>query len=181
MSDPCYSRDSIEHGIMGVIDNVVNGEWTAHITQASDRYVETLEANHIGSSVLAAWEQLPFEVCVDSGQAGIFSEELYPQGDNVGEYDDLNTFYGRACAATYDEKDRTKRFGFIEEGVVSSSGFGDGGYKAFAAKDAYGRVVAVMIEFIGDEDDDCDDMNYHSDEYLDDPDGSPHGGWLDAS
>lgn len=40
----------------------------------------------------------------------------------------------------------------INGGVVSSSGFGDGGYEAFIAKNAEGKVIAVQIVFITEED-----------------------------
>lgn len=44
--------------------------------------------------------------------------------------------------------------GVIPGGVVSSSGYGDGGYDAFIAKNSNGQVIGVKIVFLLEEEDD---------------------------
>lgn len=156
VSDPCYERDV---WCMGIIQNVMNGEWDASIEvdKVPDwgERVHRLYATHTAypADVMGEWSEADFQVGVDSGQAGIFDEALYPQGD-TGEYGDLDTFYGRACAATHDEKDQNKHGGVIKEGVVSSTGFGDGSYTCRVYRDQNGVCTVVSITFIEDEDED---------------------------
>ena len=158
VTDPCYKR-----GIrcQAIVDNVKNGTWTANISKHYERVAE-LEARHAEAFSYSSWERLDAEIGVDSGQAGIFNEALYPAGDILGEYDDTTTFYGRACAATLppelqsqSDTEQYEPFGFIEEGVVSSSGYGDGSYDAFVARNAAGEVVAVKIVFVSEEEDEA--------------------------
>lgn len=42
-------------------------------------------------------------------------------------------------------------------GLVSSSGYGDGGYTCWTAKNDEGKVIAIRVEFIGEYDEDEDD------------------------
>jgi hypothetical protein len=53
----------------------------------------------------------------------------------------------------------------LPNGVVSSSGFGDGSYDVFGYKDAYGEYVAFAVVFIyDDEGDEYDDEFIMSDD-----------------
>lgn len=166
VTDPCYTRGT---WCQGVIDNCVPGFWHAwtHMTTDTDgrgTRVAELEAMaglaHGGQ--LTDWVRLDVDVGVDSGQCGVFDDNLYPDGE-TGEYGDLTTFYGRACAATYYDDPANFKYGdVIAEGAVSSSGYGDGGYNAYVKKNSDGRVCAVKVVFIGDEDEQADD-----DEQLD--------------
>ena len=62
----------------------------------------------------------------------------------MGDFNDKNTFYGKVCDLTLSDM----QAGTIIGGVVSSSGFGDGGYKASLGKNAAGETVAIEITFI---------------------------------
>ena len=55
------------------------------------------------------------------------------------------TFYGSCCNLTCETKGH---FGVIPFGVVSSSGFGDGGYPCFVKRNEEGQIVAAIIPFI---------------------------------
>jgi hypothetical protein len=145
VTDPCYDRGT---WCQGIVENVSPGRWDARIVMSKQGRVASLEVacEHRLTTELV-WTELPFEVGVDSGQAGIFDESLYPRGA-TGECGDGTTFYSRACAATLDDNDRTKRAGIVAEGAVSSSGYGDGSYTAFAAMNPDGRVVGVRVVFI---------------------------------
>lgn len=158
VSDPCYERGTWCHG---VLENVKNGTWEAHAyiedygrSLLGGTRVKALAVKHKGTDLGWGFQErvADFEVGVDSGQAGFFNEELYPRGE-PGEYGDMQTFYGRACAQTHDEENPHQRAGTIKEGVISSSGWGDGGYACTYVKDKDGQIVAARIDFITDEED----------------------------
>ena len=44
-----------------------------------------------------------------------------------------------------------------DSGFVSSSGYGDGGYNCFTAKNSDGKIVSVRVEFIGEYDEEEDE------------------------
>lgn len=72
------------------------------------------------------WKMCAFEVGVDSATCGIFDDAVYePDASLVRVADNV-----------------------LSNGVVSHSGYGDGGYRAFALKDAQGKVCAVAVSFI---------------------------------
>ena len=58
-----------------------------------------------------------------------------------------DTWY-RACS---DLTLSDEQWGVLPNGVVSSSGFGDGSYQVFGYKDAYDKYVAFAVVFIEDE------------------------------
>jgi len=86
------------------------------------------------------------EVGVDSGQAGVFDLAVYPQDGSTGEHDDENSFYGQCCKVTLDKTQG--RAGKVNGGFVASSGYGDGGYDAYAIYDDRNNAVAIKIVFI---------------------------------
>jgi len=116
------------------------------------------------------WEEHPGEVGVDSGQAGIFNYDSYRDdsiAEEIGLGDGDISFFGVSpwkemtksrdmepgekwyismCSRTLGEKG----WGTYNRGVVSRSGFGDGGYKLYVAKH-YGRVIAMCIDFAVEE------------------------------
>jgi hypothetical protein len=158
VTDPCYERGT---WCAGVLDNVKNGVWESYAyienygrNLLGGERVKALAVKHKGTNIDWGFKEqvADFEVGVDSGQAGFFNESLYPDGE-PGEYGDMHTFYGRACAQTHDETNRHQHAGTIKEGVVSSSGWGDGGYSCTYVKDNDGQVVAARIDFITDEED----------------------------
>jgi len=145
ISDPCYTRDT---WCIGVIDNVKNGKWnfTANQIDSCGRRIQNIEAYHSGSSV-KNYKYIE-DLGVDSGQLGIFDDSIYPHGEDMGEYDDKTSFYGKCCEITL-SKDAV---GSVDNlGVVSSSGYGDGNYEAVLGLDVEGQVVKIEICFIIDE------------------------------
>ena len=165
VSDPCYSRDT---WCMGFLENVKPGNFTP-ILEYEDREerVRELTVVHESKSYIppSSWEKQDFEVGVDSGQAGIFCDTIYPVGKETGEYGDKSTFYGTCCEATLGEGYRAiEKWGrdgqkgprpewnqgdtVFGKGLVSSSGYGDGGYDCFVARNAEGQIIAIKIEFI---------------------------------
>ena len=116
VSDPCYEKAS-SGGF--TVDNVVNGKWLAYFDY--DRFGDSV------TCVFAVHNMYRYEasvsdlhevaqIGVDSGQAGIF-DKVYYDANQGGEYDELDTFYGKCCQITED-----KACGIVEKcGVVSSS------------------------------------------------------------
>lgn len=160
VTDPCYDRGT---WCQGIVENVANGQWVASIEVMDDKQthgwgerVSKLVARLNGATLIQG-VKAEFEVGVDSGQAGIFDEGQYPGSKaEIGEYGDTETFYGRVCDLTHDEKDRSKHAGIIDMddgpfGVASSSGYGDGGYSATIYRDGAGACIGVMIDFMGED------------------------------
>lgn len=158
VTDPCYRRGTWRQGI---IDNVLQGMWSGFV-----KYEDNDEGGTV-SEILAQhpsytpgdgrWVSATFEVGVDSGQAGIFDEARYPVGE-IGSITNRNSFYGSACEAT----SHPEKGGTIKEGVVSCSGYGDGGYVCEFHVNKAGKVDAVCVDFLGGDlgpfyDDDYDD------------------------
>lgn len=140
ITDPCY-KDK-HNGSIELID-VAAGIWTGCI-DARHGYVTCLYAWNVASSFLIAndtfYEDCDQTIYVDSGQAGIFNFGSYPFG-SIGEFEDKNSFYGKICEMTTDHM-----WGFVDEGIVSNSGYGDGEYIVRVIVDD-GKIVAVKIMF----------------------------------
>jgi hypothetical protein len=176
-SDPCYS---IPTWCQGVIENVRNGKWEAGIAtsdegswgeRVSHLWVYNIDAVIKNPSIKEDIERfmggstLPYTFGVDSGQFGFFDFDNYrkdssveglpkydfggqfPRGDEEGE-----AWYETCCHLTLGEES----WGVIPNGVVSSSGYGDGSYEVRGIKDN-GEYVAFCVEYIGQEEDDEDD------------------------
>ena len=160
VSDPCYYFDV---WCSGQLENARKGKWKAVIEKLSPEQtkwgerVASLLVFHAGAADVpfsfASWKEAPFEVGVDSGQAGVFDLAYY-RNDAVVKENDYGSypwdcdgpFYSACGSHTLSEK----QAGCLSHGAVSSSGYGDGGYRAYYAEEG-GEVVAVRIVFI-DED-----------------------------
>jgi len=159
ISDPCYSElgDSCT-----MVVRTKPGRWIARVNISDEglwgKRVQSLVAETLGARM---YHTDPGDVCVDSGQMSIVDLDYY-EGDNEG-FGDESTFYGDACALTLAEG----AFGGLLKsghGVVSSSGFGDGGYRVALGWNGDDQVVAIMVVFIENEDfDDEDDWEDEGD------------------
>lgn len=136
LTDPCS---------MGpVVEDVANGLWEASV-EVKDcgswgKRVASLTANLTGATG-GRKMLVNGTVGVDSGQAGIFDKGAYDNALYTGDEDE---FYEKCCMVTSGSK-----VGFVEEGALSSTGYGDGGYEATKwVKD--GKVIRVQITFIGE-------------------------------
>ena len=157
-SDPCYS---IPTWCQGIVDNVKKGTWVADVEEDEswgDRIAE-LRIHHVGSHFLSGkFEEMPFDGGVDSGQFGFFDKEFYRNDDKARELPKHNFGEGydqeegdewyRACAEITLS---SEQWGVLPNGVVSSSGFGDGSYRVFGQKDNNGEYVAFQVVFIDGE------------------------------
>lgn len=150
ITDPCYDEDTwcAIHDV-----SAKNGEWYG-VAYLDGQKVRAIVVEHQDTSTYEndrRFQPLDGTVGVDSGQAGVFDAEAYGNGE--GDYGDLSTFYGRACYATLPDGNDTEvhdTFGYIKEGFVSRSGYGDGSYTAYGIRDG-DELVAVKIVFIQDD------------------------------
>jgi len=143
VSDPCYDRAL---DAAGIIENARNGRWIGKIDIINamawgNRVAELsiVQENYVTASKM--WERAPFDVGVDSGQAGFFDDSNYP------EWSEDNGFYDIICEGTI-SKDK---FAVVPFGIASRTGYGDGLYQCFVAKNVEGEVIAAKIVFIGDD------------------------------
>lgn len=162
VSDPCYEKSI---WCSGVITNALKGTWEAFVRLNKEGVVSSLEVANPAAKAATGWREQAFTAGVDSGQMCVFDEQFYRQDfdDNQitpswrkmkkdkweQEKDSGGPFYATACSLTCGENNGTEKQGGVwGHGAVSSSGYGDGSYRAFAKKDAQGKVVAVKVKFI---------------------------------
>jgi hypothetical protein len=180
-SDPCYS---IPTWCQGIVENVKNGVWGAEINLSDQQdwgvRIASMfivnEDSFAKDSAIAEKifneEIMNFSAGVDSGQFGFFDFAHYRNDESAkdlsketfsADYDREagDTWYRACCHLTLGQE----QWGVLPNGVVSSSGFGDGSYDVFGYKDAYGEYVAFAVVFIyDDEGDEYDDEFIMSDD-----------------
>lgn len=164
VSDPCYDRDV---WCCGTIENCKPGSWETAVLMQDEgdwgiRNAILVARHEEGGPELEAfrkvlngkdktWQECPFEVGVDSGQAGIFDDKHYQDnsvfdGMPAAEFDPDNSWYSHCCDITMSPLGA----GVLPFGVVSSSGYGDGGYAALKHIGQDGRTDSVFIVFLDD-------------------------------
>lgn len=168
VSDPCYTTET---WCQAKIENVLQGEYNIHCEKYDTgdwgERCSLLIAFHKDYNINNLdWEIHPAEIGVDSGQAGIFDIASYRKDGmdietpKVG-YDGLpfdkleeilkpqndgDDWYLKMCKLTLS----SSQWGWYESGVVSRSGYGDGGYTLHLAKDG-DKVVGFCIDFLVEE------------------------------
>lgn len=144
--DPCYGS--------GTTLPALAGKWIAEIEVVDQRdgwgkRVARLTVRHESHPDAVLDEFIDTEG-VDSGQMGFYdSGALVSEGVSTSE--DL---YNDICELTLGDM----HAGILEDlGVVSSSGYGDGGYPLHVARNKDKRVVAAEVKFIYDEESEGED------------------------
>lgn len=177
VSDPCYDKETW-CGAYGL--PAQNGKWVGFATYSDEGdwgiRVECITAHVRGlKPEYLNWTKLTQEFGVDSGQMSIVDERYYPE--EPGEDD---KFYAGGWGATLsdvcfgavtakrirpDQLDMVERIkvhegkDFNEEiwqvdhrcGVVSSTGYGDGGYIGEGVYGAHDELVAVRVIFLNEQ------------------------------
>jgi len=154
INDPCYYHDEYKLG-SGVGIKAKKGIWKSHIIKVYKklwgRRITVLYACHenykaeIGKP---GWIALEVGTGVDSGQAGIFDLKYFNDSSIINEKIEKpltgdNEWYDLCCNRTLDTEFNA---GIIPFGVVSSSGFGDGYYPAFARFEN-DEAICVAIDY----------------------------------
>lgn len=157
VSDPCYDPET---WCAGTIDEVKNGKWKGSVIRSDEgewgiRNAFLLVHHELTPRTYqsSGWEDTSIDVGVDSGQAGIYDLDEFKGGqDNYGE----GGWYDDNCDITLERKNpNAPECGSVcgagvlpdKSGVVSSSGYGDGGYKCYIYKNKLDQVEAIMIDF----------------------------------
>ena len=142
-SDPCYEFPSVRVPAK-------SGNWIAR-AETSDQgewgvRVSKIIAHHESVDLSTGnFERKHCHLGVDSGQAGFFDNEVCKGHDKA--------FYDRCCDTTLS----CSGYGYVPQGFVSSSGFGDGCYCCQLYMQD-GVTVGAEIIFIGDEyEEECDE------------------------
>ena len=146
ISDPCYDKDV---HCTGVIKNVKTGVWKPYVVLSDEGSWgirnAVLVAHHSDHPIVEsslAWKKKRIDVGVDSGSAGIYDEAYFKGGED--DYGD-DGWYDDNCNIVLKSQHSA---GVLPDnmGVVSSSGFGDGGYNCYVATSGK-KVVAIKIDF----------------------------------
>lgn len=134
VSDPCYEGGSGNHF------KAKNGRWVGYVRRSDEgswgERIAALRATHesFTGEIISGHDR---EAGVDSGQMSISDGESFhylPHAD-----------YDRACKLTCSKESA----GVVNDyAVVSSSGYGDGGYEVKVAKTRNGTLVGVEVVFI---------------------------------
>lgn len=148
VSDPCYGLGT---WCQGVLENVLPGTYQCDVEYSDEGdwgvRVAAIEVRHENYDRPVEFEPEVFEVGVDSGQAGIFDYDYYARyhdSCDVRPHVD-DDWYDRVGDITLS---RVSAGDIDNCGFVSSSGFGDGGYTCWTAREDNGYIVAIRVEFI---------------------------------
>lgn len=160
VSDPCYD---LETWCQIKLDNVKPGIYNSYVVKSDEDSwgirCSSLIVKHKDKVLNECTEFIEHkgEVGVDSGQAGIFDMSIYPPKPHVRNKE--NPFYDECCDITCSRMSS----GILsnKKGIVSSSGYGDGGYSLFYSTDDEGQIDYMHIIFIGPE---LNDEDFESDE-----------------
>lgn len=165
VSDPCYKPDVWCSGVLDtkpgdweaaimVLDNEETGGWGSRVAVLAVKHKNCsipLATNTINEtsdclklSPRSDWEIADFEVGVDSGQAGFYDNNNFINR-NGG---DDEKWYDKMCSITLSKE----QAGVFTDGVVTRSGYGDGGYPCIFHTGIGGKVDFAYIIFIGDDD-----------------------------
>lgn len=161
VSDPCYGLGT---WCQGVLKDVLPGNYNCKVEYSDEGMwgirVAAIEVRHQDYDNFIPMDMENFDVGVDSGQAGIFDYDYYAKyhdSCDVRPHVD-DDWYDRVGDITLSRDSAGTIDGF---GFVSSSGFGDGGYGCWTAREKNGYIVAIRVEFITeDEEDEYDDEEW---------------------
>lgn len=130
LGDPCYDTNPSYPA--------KSGSWTAHVVMSDGASwgsrVSRVVVHHVdfnpADPKLRSFQE---HFSVDSGQAGVF---------DFGSYG-VDDFYDLCCKKTLSRQ----QYGYMEDGFVTSSGYGDGTYEA-NVHTVGGKAVCIELEFI---------------------------------
>jgi hypothetical protein len=155
VSDPCYKLNT---WCQGVLENVKSGIWDAYIKMIDTgmwgvRVAELIAVNseHCKEHPVIMYEQQEFEVGVDSGTAGIFDYDYYAKYHTEDETDErwYSTRIFDQFFPTHDSSGWENSIFTDSEGVASSSGYGDGGYDCYVARNYEDKkIIGIKIVYI---------------------------------
>ncbi len=160
VSDPAYGDASAM--IRDTLD-VRAGTW-ASIVRISDehdmgtRAAELLVFHRDADADALSWRDAGFMVGVDSGTAGVFDIHSFrDDADSSAEAKATSAKSPGKAGDTWYESyvmeglaSRRNHAIALRSGVISASGFGDGGYKCLVGEGTTGKIEGIRIVFIGE-------------------------------
>lgn len=169
VTDPCYieNKEDIVKNADAILkfNNAKKGKW--NVWAKSEKNVThslVAQSADCGDHLSFSQMRLFGSIGVDSGQAGIFDEDmmcvppdlnLFIDPDKIIDKD--NMWYSICCDVTlYSDSGH----GTIPGGAISSSGYGDGSYSVYVRKDDNGVVECIHIDFVTEDDEDDEDEEY---------------------
>lgn len=155
VSDPCYSVPTwCQHKLTGVLP----GEYITNVMKSDEGSWGTrigllvaIHKDYVQDEL--SWREVKSaDIGVDSGQCGIFSMETYrndatfmeKSSFDYGRTSEGDHWYGHMCDRTLNDE----QWGTYSNGVVSSSGYGDGSYRLCVAKHK-GKIVGIGVDYLG--------------------------------
>jgi len=144
ISDPCYDRDV---WCMKTDFPVKPGRYKVQIIYSDEGDFGVRVSNIIlvhedhEQMRLTGWKEVEADIGVDSGQCGIFDDEIYPQAKG---HPDKEMFYDECCKLTLGQKSAGTLAS--RRGIVSSSGYGDGSY-ILRTISQNGEHVALLLDY----------------------------------
>ena len=160
ISDPCYGTNT---WCQGVLENIRAGFWDAYIKTSDEGEwgIRVSELIAINLDYNNEYDELKsedinelqeFTVGVDSGTAGIFDYDYYCKYHNENGVDDkwydnqiCNQFFPIYAIDSYENSVFTEF-----NGVASITGYGDGGYDCYVARNNEGEIIGIKIVYISD-------------------------------
>lgn len=157
VSDPCYDLGT---WCSGTIDNLKPGKYNCYIikrdTDWGKRVCELIVIHQdviLDSSDISVLEN--FEVGVDSATAGIFDYDYYVKFHTPSARDLHDEWWQKVVMEGFfgTKENLNNDFVIPDEGlgVMSTSGYGDGGYDCFTHINSLGKKDAIKIVFIAEE------------------------------
>lgn len=157
VSDPCYKLNT---WCQGVLENVKSGIWEAYLKMIDTgmwgiRVAEliAISSEHHEKYLTIMDEHQEFEVGVDSGCAGIFDYDYYAKYHTEEEINEnwYTTTIHKQFFPTHDSSGWENSIFTDSEGIASMTGYGDGGYDCYVARNTEGEIVGIRIVYINEE------------------------------
>jgi hypothetical protein len=168
VSDPCYENPT---WCQKKLDDVLSGNYVpfVKVTDNTDGWgrrnsvISVIHEDYTNKDL--KWTHVKnADIGVDSGQCGIFSLETYRNNESLNNYEWINgkspfnggfttdgseedKWYEKMCDLTLSTENN---WGSYDNGVVSSSGYGDGSYNLYVSR-VKGKVVGIMVDFLVEE------------------------------
>ena len=135
VSDPCYNMDT---WCAGTIDNILPGNYKCYFQYAnSEKRIASIKAIHSDHNTpdINISDLEDIVVGVDSGRCGIYDNKYFSDNCETDKW--------------YDEIPAQSRCIIDGRAFISDSGYGDGSYRCYTAKNKNGKIIAIRIEYIG--------------------------------
>lgn len=149
ISDPIYNSTLVAGPLkLSKVAKVISGRWTASIEYFRDN------TNRIAYLLAEHADQMDGQWCefhmigVDSGLAGIFNLDAYPQNCYTGDCNNINSLYGKCCHITHHIGAGIVNYNGADMGIVSCSGYGYGGYYVNVKKNKFNEIIAIRIDYL---------------------------------